>query len=346
MATTISMPQLGETVTEGTILEWVKQIGEHVAEDEVIVDGSTELRVISSHFDLELPGKPTDTVSLWILKQAKVIPAVGENFFIDGLEVSIHEASSRRIEKCARAMSWKCEMNTVLTRPPPTAPTTGMACAMAFCVTTTPNRAASARTCAAADRTGHAILHALYQQNISARTHFFDEFFAIDLIKDHEGYILGALALEIETGEPILIEAFEGIDGSGKSTQARRLAARLGFPHHVVDVALFHAGAGDADELRLAAHLLDVAAAGVAHRGTHAADQLMHDRRKAALVGYAPLDTLGHQLVLLGVFLEVAIARALLARHRPQRSHAPVGLIGPALEQQNLARAFIGTGEQ
>lgn len=65
----------------------------------------------------------------------------------------------------------------------------------------------AARTCAAADRTGHAILHSLYQQNIRAKTHFFDEYYAIDLIKDDEGYILGAVVLEIETGEPLVIEA-------------------------------------------------------------------------------------------------------------------------------------------
>jgi succinate dehydrogenase / fumarate reductase flavoprotein subunit len=65
----------------------------------------------------------------------------------------------------------------------------------------------AARTCAAADRTGHAILHSLYQQNIRAKTHFFDEFFAVDLIRTHEGMILGALVLEIETGEPLIIEA-------------------------------------------------------------------------------------------------------------------------------------------
>jgi len=67
--------------------------------------------------------------------------------------------------------------------------------------------AQAARTCAAADRTGHAILHSLYQQNISAKTHFFDEYYAIDLIYDDEGVILGALVLEIETGEPLIIEA-------------------------------------------------------------------------------------------------------------------------------------------
>ncbi|MCA1978602.1 MAG: succinate dehydrogenase flavoprotein subunit [Thiobacillus sp.] len=63
------------------------------------------------------------------------------------------------------------------------------------------------RTCAAADRTGHALLHTLYQQNLAARTQFFDEYFALDLVRDAEGYCLGATALAIETGEPLLIEA-------------------------------------------------------------------------------------------------------------------------------------------
>lgn len=63
------------------------------------------------------------------------------------------------------------------------------------------------RTCAAADRTGHALLHTLYQQNIAARTQFFDEFFALDLVRDEEGYVLGVVALEIETGEPWFFEA-------------------------------------------------------------------------------------------------------------------------------------------
>jgi succinate dehydrogenase / fumarate reductase flavoprotein subunit len=63
------------------------------------------------------------------------------------------------------------------------------------------------RTCAAADRTGHALLHTLYQRNIAARTQFFDEFFALDLIRDEEGYALGVVALEIETGEPCLFES-------------------------------------------------------------------------------------------------------------------------------------------
>ncbi len=63
------------------------------------------------------------------------------------------------------------------------------------------------RTCACADRTGHALLHTLYQRNIAARTQFFDEYFALDLVRDAEGYCLGLTAISIETGEPILIEA-------------------------------------------------------------------------------------------------------------------------------------------
>ena len=80
----------------------------------------------------------------------------------------------------------------------------------------------AARTCAAADRTGHAILHTLYQQNIRAKTHFFDEYFAIDLIKDQEGFILGALVLEIETGEPLLIEAKTTLLATGGAGQLFR----------------------------------------------------------------------------------------------------------------------------
>lgn len=63
------------------------------------------------------------------------------------------------------------------------------------------------RTCACADRTGHALLHTLYQRNLAARTQFFDEYFALDLIRDADGYCVGITSLCIETGEPLLIEA-------------------------------------------------------------------------------------------------------------------------------------------
>jgi succinate dehydrogenase / fumarate reductase flavoprotein subunit len=63
------------------------------------------------------------------------------------------------------------------------------------------------RTCACADRTGHALLHTLYQRNLAARTQFFDEYFALDLVHDSEGYCVGITTLNIENGEPLLIEA-------------------------------------------------------------------------------------------------------------------------------------------
>ena len=112
----------------------------------------------------------------------------------------------------------------------------------------------AARTCAAADRTGHAILHSLYQQNIQAKTHFFDEYFTIDLIRDEEGYFLGALAMEIATGEPILIEAKTTIIATGGAGQLFRtntnalvntgdgmaMALRAGIPLQDMEFFQFH----------------------------------------------------------------------------------------------------------
>ncbi|CAG7601289.1 succinate dehydrogenase flavoprotein subunit [Candidatus Vallotia tarda] len=62
------------------------------------------------------------------------------------------------------------------------------------------------RACSAADRTGHALLHTLYQQNVQAKTHFFIEWMALDLIRDAEGDVLGVTALEIETSDLYLLE--------------------------------------------------------------------------------------------------------------------------------------------
>ena len=112
----------------------------------------------------------------------------------------------------------------------------------------------AARTCAAADRTGHAILHTLYQQNIRAKTHFFDEYFAIDLIKDEEGVILGALVVSIETGEPLLIEAKTTLLATGGAGQLFRtntnahintgdglsMALRAGIPLQDMEFFQFH----------------------------------------------------------------------------------------------------------
>ena len=106
----------------------------------------------------------------------------------------------------------------------------------------------AARTCAAADRTGHAILHTLYQQNLRAKTHFFDEFFALDLVKDAEGVICGALVLEIETGEPLLIEAKTPLLATGGCGQVFRTTSN----------AHINTGDGLAMALRAGVPLMDM----------------------------------------------------------------------------------------
>jgi succinate dehydrogenase / fumarate reductase, flavoprotein subunit len=106
----------------------------------------------------------------------------------------------------------------------------------------------AARTCAAADRTGHAILHSLYQQNIRAKTHFFDEYFAVDLLKDEEGYVLGALAFEILSGEPIVIEAKTTLLATGGVGQLYRTCTN----------ALINTGDGMAMALRAGIPLQDM----------------------------------------------------------------------------------------
>ena len=64
MATTVSMPQLGETVTEGTILRWAKQVGDTIAEDEVLVEISTD------KVDTEVPSPAAGTAaSTWAFYQ-------------------------------------------------------------------------------------------------------------------------------------------------------------------------------------------------------------------------------------------------------------------------------------
>src|SRR3990167_8833363 len=73
----------------------------------------------------------------------------------------------------------------------------------------------AARTAAAADRTGHALLHTLYQQNVKAKTNFFTEWYAIDLIKSVEGGVIGTVALSIETGEVALLKSRATILATG-----------------------------------------------------------------------------------------------------------------------------------
>jgi succinate dehydrogenase / fumarate reductase flavoprotein subunit len=110
------------------------------------------------------------------------------------------------------------------------------------------------RACAAADRTGHAMLHTLYQQNVKARTQFFVEWMALDLIRNAAGDVLGVTALEMETGEVHILEGKTTLlatGGAGRifaaSTNAfintgdgLGMAARAGLPLEDMEFWQFH----------------------------------------------------------------------------------------------------------
>jgi succinate dehydrogenase / fumarate reductase flavoprotein subunit len=110
------------------------------------------------------------------------------------------------------------------------------------------------RSCAAADRTGHAMLHTLYQRNVRARTQFFVEWMALDLVRDSEGEVLGVTALEMETGEVMILQAKATLfatGGAGRifaaSTNAfintgdgLGMAARAGVPLEDMEFWQFH----------------------------------------------------------------------------------------------------------
>jgi succinate dehydrogenase / fumarate reductase, flavoprotein subunit len=110
------------------------------------------------------------------------------------------------------------------------------------------------RACAAADRTGHALLHTLYQQNVQHNTHFFIEWMALDLIRDEEGDVLGVVAMEIETGEVMTFQSRATLfatGGAGRIFQASTnayintgdglgMAARAGIPLQDMEFFQFH----------------------------------------------------------------------------------------------------------
>ncbi|WP_313798790.1 succinate dehydrogenase flavoprotein subunit [Denitromonas iodatirespirans] len=118
------------------------------------------------------------------------------------------------------------------------------------------------RSCAAADRTGHAMLHALYQRNVRAKTQFYVEWMALDLIRDADGDVVGVTAMEMETGEVSIFHAKAVIFATGgagriyySSTNAFintgdgvGMAARAGIPLEDMEFWQFHptgvAGAG------------------------------------------------------------------------------------------------------
>ncbi|WP_438984612.1 succinate dehydrogenase flavoprotein subunit [Aequoribacter sp.] len=73
----------------------------------------------------------------------------------------------------------------------------------------------AARTCAAADRTGHALLHTLYQGNMKNNTVFFNEWFAVDLVKNQDGAVVGVIAICMETGETVFVKSKATVFATG-----------------------------------------------------------------------------------------------------------------------------------
>ncbi len=112
----------------------------------------------------------------------------------------------------------------------------------------------AARTCAAADRTGHAMLHTLYQNNVRNNTVFLNEWFAVDLVKNQDGAVVGVIAINIEDGETICINSKATVmatGGSGRifasTTNAHintgdgiGMALRAGFPVQDMEMWQFH----------------------------------------------------------------------------------------------------------
>jgi succinate dehydrogenase / fumarate reductase flavoprotein subunit len=112
----------------------------------------------------------------------------------------------------------------------------------------------AARTCAAADRTGHTLLHTLYQANLRANTTFLNEWFAVDLVTNQDGGVVGVIAIEIETGEMVYINSKATVlatGGAGRiyasTTNAHMctgdgagMALRAGFPLQDMEMWQFH----------------------------------------------------------------------------------------------------------
>ncbi len=120
----------------------------------------------------------------------------------------------------------------------------------------------AARTAAAADRTGHALLHLLYQQNVKNKTKVFSEWYALDLVKNQDGDVVGCTAIDIETGEVVYFKSKAVVlatGGAGRiyasTTNAHintgdgvGMALRAGVPMQDMEMWQFHptgiAGAG------------------------------------------------------------------------------------------------------
>jgi len=112
----------------------------------------------------------------------------------------------------------------------------------------------AARTCAAADRTGHALLHTLYQANLKNNTQFLNEWYAVDLVKNQAGHIVGLIAICIENGEVVFIRSKATVlatGGAGRIYASTTnavintgdgigMAVRSGFPMQDMEMWQFH----------------------------------------------------------------------------------------------------------
>ena len=116
------------------------------------------------------------------------------------------------------------------------------------------NGGQASRTCAAADRTGHALLHTLYQANLKAKTVFLNEWFAIDLVKNKDGAVVGVIAIDIESGETVYVKSKATVFATGgagrifsSTTNAHintgdglGMSLRAGFPVQDIEMWQFH----------------------------------------------------------------------------------------------------------
>ncbi len=112
----------------------------------------------------------------------------------------------------------------------------------------------AARTCAAADRTGHALLHTLYQNNVKNDTVFFNEWYATDLVRNQDGVVVGVIAICIETGETVFVRSKATVFATGgagriyaSTTNAMictgdgiGMALRAGYPVQDIEMWQFH----------------------------------------------------------------------------------------------------------
>ena len=112
----------------------------------------------------------------------------------------------------------------------------------------------AARTCAAADRTGHALLHTLYQGNVKNKTVFFNEWYATDIVRNQDGVVVGCIAICIETGETVYIQSKATVFATGgagrifaSTTNALictgdgvGMALRAGYPVQDIEMWQFH----------------------------------------------------------------------------------------------------------